>query len=55
MILNINIKTLFQLGIYPFNTIVKILKDEKLNDIMNIEYLRLINILPDQTREIKHF
>lgn len=39
MMLKINIKTLFQLGIYPFNAIVQILEDEKFDDIMNIDYL----------------
>ena len=39
MLLNINIKTLFQLGIFPFNAIVNILEDEKFNDIINVDYL----------------
>lgn len=39
MLLKIDNKTLFQLGIYPFNTIVKILEDEKFDDIMNVDYL----------------
>jgi len=42
MMLNINVKTLFQLGIYPFNTIVKILEDETFDDIMNPQYLKLM-------------
>jgi hypothetical protein len=41
MMLNINTKTLFQLGIYPFNTIVKILEDGTFDDSMNPQYLRL--------------
>jgi len=40
LILNINVKTLFQLGIYPFNTIVQILEDETFDDIMDIKYLK---------------
>lgn len=43
IILNIKIKTLFQLGIYPFNTIVKILEDETFHDIMNPKYLKSDN------------
>lgn len=40
MLLGINTKTLFQLGIYPFNTILEILKDEKFDDILNLDYLK---------------
>lgn len=54
MMLNINIKTLFQLGVYPFNTIVKILEDETFDDIINPQYLRLMNMLPDGSFEIKY-
>lgn len=39
LILNINIKTPFQLGIFPFNTIVKILEDNNFYDIINPELL----------------
>jgi hypothetical protein len=39
MILNIKTKTLFQLGKYPFNTIIQILEDEKFEDVINPEYL----------------
>lgn len=39
MLLNINTKTLFQLGVYPFNAIVQILEEEKFDDIMNVDYL----------------
>lgn len=53
MMLNINIKTLFQLGIYPFNTIVKILEDEKFDDIMNPKYLMTVNSHPDGTYTLK--
>jgi hypothetical protein len=41
MILNISDKRLFQLGIFPFNSIIDILKDGKLEDIINLEYIRL--------------
>jgi hypothetical protein len=43
MMLKINIKTLFQLGVYPFNAIVQILEDERFDDIMNIDYLTCKN------------
>jgi hypothetical protein len=43
MMLNIKIKTLFQLGIFPFNTIVQILEDETFDDIIDPQYLRLMN------------
>jgi len=39
MLLKINVKTLFQLGIYPFNEIVKILEDEQFDDIMDPKLL----------------
>jgi len=39
MMLNIDTKTLFQLGIFPFNALVQILEDEKFDDIINIDYL----------------
>lgn len=50
MLLKINIKTLFQLGIYPFNTICSILEDETFDDIMNIEYLQAMN--PNNSSEL---
>lgn len=40
LMLKNNKKTLFQLGVYPFNTIVNILEDEKFDDIINLEYIR---------------
>ena len=54
MLLKINVKTMFQLGIYPFNTIVKILEDGTFDDIMNPQYLRLMTTLPDGSNEIKY-
>ena len=41
MILQNHKKTLFQLGIFPFNTIVQILEEAQFNDIINLDYLRL--------------
>ena len=51
MMLKINIKTLFQLGIFPFNTIVNILEDGIFDDIMNPQYLRLMH---DEHGNIKY-
>jgi hypothetical protein len=54
MLLNINIKTLFQLGVYPFNTIVRILEDETFDDIMKPKYLRIMLTLPDGSNIVKY-
>jgi hypothetical protein len=43
MILGINVKTLFQLGIYPFNILIQILHDETFDDIINPQYLKSEN------------
>ena len=40
MMLNIKEKKLFQLGVFPFNTIINILEDGQLEDIINLDYLR---------------
>ena len=42
-ILKLNKKTLFQLGVYPFNTIVKILEDSTFENITDIDYIRYNN------------
>jgi hypothetical protein len=54
MLLNINIKTLFQLGVYPFNAIVKILEDETFDDIMKPQHLSLMTSLPDGSNIVKY-
>ena len=52
MMLNINTKTLFQLGIYPFNTIVQILEDQTFDDIMDVQYLQAM--YSDSSNDVKH-
>ena len=42
LLLNIHTKTLFQLGVFPFNTIVEILDENKFDDIINPIYLKTV-------------
>lgn len=55
VLLDIHKKTLFQLGVFPFNTIIQVLKDEKFEDIINTNYLtyneKCVSFLEDDTFE----
>ena len=54
MLLNIKEKKLFQLGIFPFNTIIDILEEGQLEDIINIDYLRRNGNCINYETEDKH-